>query len=376
MQQSRQPFFVIGHNPNSIEEANDYLLKGANALEPDIVYADGIFYVSHQEHLSYDGVPTLNDYLLGLTHLLQDNPRYQLALIIWDIKTTNFDPNELVAQIKKSFTGKAAEEVVMLLTHADDHAFLSRYDGNDARIGIGTDESNESAAALQGYFKTAGHRRISYADGITTLLSKTGIVENIVAAKLQQASGDETTFRFVYTWVLSQEKSLRRFLNLYINAIMVDMNGVDTLLRLLKEPPYEAVYELAAPGQNPFADEIQDQYLLEVTTADQPFAGTDADLVFVVQGSRASITSLPVETGMLSRMERGTMSSHVIEGPDIGDIKGISIQLLSGGIASAWLPESIHVTNKKKNVSALFTYSQGPSPDWVRHETGVITKQL
>src|SRR5437899_2774169 len=31
-----RPFYVIGHNPNTIEEVMDALKRGANALEPDV----------------------------------------------------------------------------------------------------------------------------------------------------------------------------------------------------------------------------------------------------------------------------------------------------------------------------------------------------
>ena len=81
----------MGHNPNTIEEADAFLRHGANALEPDIVYADGQFYVSHEPQLSYKDVPVLQEYLGQLKKLLLGE-QYNLALIVWDIETVNFDP--------------------------------------------------------------------------------------------------------------------------------------------------------------------------------------------------------------------------------------------------------------------------------------------
>ncbi|WP_295676049.1 hypothetical protein [uncultured Mucilaginibacter sp.] len=36
-------FFIIGHNPNSVLDACNYLQAGANALEPDIHSINGEF---------------------------------------------------------------------------------------------------------------------------------------------------------------------------------------------------------------------------------------------------------------------------------------------------------------------------------------------
>src|SRR5438045_3782893 len=95
MERKKRPFYIIANNPNTIEEAREFLNNGANALEPDIVYADGQFYVTHNQHLSYKNIPTLTDYLRDLKVLLLAE-QHNLALIIWDIKTTNFDPNHFM----------------------------------------------------------------------------------------------------------------------------------------------------------------------------------------------------------------------------------------------------------------------------------------
>src|SRR6185437_2634689 len=42
--QAKRPFYIIGHNPNTIEEARGDLDAGANALEPDIMkFSDKAF---------------------------------------------------------------------------------------------------------------------------------------------------------------------------------------------------------------------------------------------------------------------------------------------------------------------------------------------
>lgn len=37
-----RPFYVVGHNPNTIADVNDALSKGANAIEPDVTYSRAI----------------------------------------------------------------------------------------------------------------------------------------------------------------------------------------------------------------------------------------------------------------------------------------------------------------------------------------------
>src|SRR5215213_2864132 len=110
MKRNRRPFYIIAHDPNSIEEAKKYLELGVNALEPDIVHAEGKFYVTHNPHLSYDNIPTVQQYLGQLKELLLDD-QYNLALIIWDIKDTDFDLNEFMAIVKENFSGGCCDGV-------------------------------------------------------------------------------------------------------------------------------------------------------------------------------------------------------------------------------------------------------------------------
>src|SRR6187200_3468003 len=101
MQKRKRKFFIIGHNPNTLAEAKEFLDKGANALEPDIVYAEGRFYVSHLPQLSYENVLTVEEYLHELKKLLLSES-YNLALLIWDIKETDFDPNLFIGIVKEN----------------------------------------------------------------------------------------------------------------------------------------------------------------------------------------------------------------------------------------------------------------------------------
>src|SRR5436190_10402453 len=136
MERKKRSFFIIGNNPNTIDEVREFLHNGANALEPDIVYADGQFYISHAPQLSYKNVPTLIEYLEELKVLLLAE-QYNLALIIWDIKTVNFDPNYFMDVVKENFSGAPFDGITMLITHPDDHVFLNQFNGRYDNVGVG-----------------------------------------------------------------------------------------------------------------------------------------------------------------------------------------------------------------------------------------------
>src|SRR4051812_20546167 len=211
MERQKRPFYIIGNNPNTIEEAQEFLDNGANALEPDIIYHDGEFYVSHFPHLSYKNVTTLKEYLQELKNLLVAK-QYDLALIIWDIKTCNFDPNHFMDVVKENFSGQPFDGVTMLITNADDHAFLNQYNRPYPNVGVGLDESNMPPSQIERIFKNAGQRNFSYADGITTLLKKPGVYKNITEALYCRFDNEPASFGIIYSWVLTREATMRKYL--------------------------------------------------------------------------------------------------------------------------------------------------------------------
>ena len=82
-------FYIIAHNPDSVNDAISALQNKANALEPDITYRDGQFWVYDTNW--NNNVQNLGTYCNGLaTFLIQNrsNPNINLALIAWDMKSS------------------------------------------------------------------------------------------------------------------------------------------------------------------------------------------------------------------------------------------------------------------------------------------------
>ena len=374
MVRQKRAFYIIGHNANTIEEAAEFLDKGANALEPDIVHANGRFYVTHQPQLSYEDVPTVEEYLRDLRQLLHDK-KYNLALLIWDIKNTDFHPNTFIGLVKEHFSDDVGEGVAMLVTHADDHAFLNRYKGYYPNVGIGTDESNLTPAELQEIFVNGGQPNFSYADGIVAFLDKPGVFKNITDALQVRDQLKGGGFSLVYTWVLSQQASMRKYLDTYIDGIFVDAVAVARLQALLTAEPYRDVYAMAKNGYNPFTAVPVPKYILSITTKDKLLAGTDCQLVFTLTGtSGASLSSLPYHAVAPGALERGQTTQVFIHGADLGEIKSLTVTPITGGVNADWLPEKITVESPLLNETLQFVFNTGATEEWVSKKKGAITK--
>jgi hypothetical protein len=374
MERIKRPFFIIGNNPNTIEEAREFLENGANALEPDIVYAEGQFYISHTPQLSYKNVPTVKEYLQELKELLLAG-QYNLALIIWDIKTTNFDPNHFIDIVKENFSGEPFDGINMLVTNADDYIFLNQLKGRYPNVGVGLDESDIPPREIEKIFKKADQRNFSYADGITTLLNKTGVYKNITEALFCRGNNEPGSFGIIYTWVLSRESSMRKYLDLYMDGIMVDVGSANLLKELITHPPYDEAYEIAYNGYNPFRAEPIPKYKLSVETKDKVMAGTDAQILFTLTGiSGQCLKSLPVDGSATGAFERGSTTYLMMEGLDLGEIKSLSVEAISGGAGAAWLPGTISLESRSLEKELKFIFNTGDQEEWVSNRGGRIIK--
>jgi hypothetical protein len=374
MQRRRRPFYIIGHNPNTIEEVQEFLELGANGLEPDIVCSEGQFYVSHFQLPTYEGIPKLEDYLHDLKQLLITK-QYNLALIIFDMKETGFDPNDLIAVIKNNFSGGPCDGVAIVMSHGDDTNFVTRYKGTYPNVGVGVDESNTPPSELEMIFRQSGQKNFTYADGITTFLTKPGVFKNTSAALTCRFLNEPDSFSFVYTWVLSNESSMRKYLDSYIDGIFVDTPGVKRLIELVRSSPYEDVYQIAQNGHNPFNLQPIPKYRLTIRTMDRHLAGTDADILFTLTGSNGELKSLPFNSGLLGALERNSTSYVMIEGADIGEIKSLSVEMLSSDFNSDWLPEYILVESKLLAEPVRFTFNMEGMPEsWITRKGGIVKR--
>jgi hypothetical protein len=360
----KQKFYIMGHNPNTLEEVAEFLQAGANALEPDICFAadlPGQFFVSHGGIGSNEFIPenSLAAYLTGLKELLTDpKNNFNLALIAFDIKMPSFDINEFIKQVFDNFSNfPVCNGVAILITvgSLSDIGFLNAYDQTRENVAIGVDEEKAPADVETG-FKAGAQKRFTYANGSIVPGIKFGLFKSIMTAKGSQAAGNGESFKLIYAWVLNSESDLRSYLDLHIDGVIIDVEKVPRLLQILNEEHFSSMYELAQNGDNPFVASPPPTYLLTIKTRDIHFAGTDAPVTFTLEGT-AGVLETILDCDYRDVMERDSTDFLTLEGKNVGDIIALTITGEGAGINSGWLPEFIKLESNLIPVPMNFHYA-------------------
>jgi hypothetical protein len=366
----KRKFYIIAHNPNTLQEAEAFLKAGANALEPDVCFDAARperFYVSHGTIGANPFTPehSLVNYLQGLKAMLTDEANnYNLALIAFDTKTPEFDINEFIQIVSDNFSSHpACSGVAILITVGSlSHiAFLNAYDQTKERVAVGIDEES-SARNVEAGFKRGGQKRFTYANGSIVTDIKFGLFKSIMTAKALQARRPAESFKLVYTWVLARDSPLRSYLNLHIDGVIVDVGVVPHLLEILSDEHFASAYELAQNGYNPFDAPPVPAYVLSIKTRDLRFAGTDVPVKFTLQGAAGALAST-LDAAFIDVLEHGGTDYLTLEGEDIGDILSLTIDAQASGLNSEWLPESI--TLESSLLPAPLTFNYGPD-EWLK----------
>src|SRR5262249_45719214 len=235
---AKQKFYIMAHNPNTVADAEAYLKAGANALEPDICFdADepDQYFVSHS-HVSTDPDSydfthehSLAAYMLGLKNLVLRN-NFNLALIAFDYKDApNGNINDLLKIVHDNFTVYspicAGVAIMITVPHTSVGSFLTNYDQSISNVGVTVDQDDD-CAKVQELFVKAKQTRFGFGDGIMVAGVYPGIFKAIMKAKMLQAAAatPEERFRLIHTWVLADADSIRSYLDLHIDGIIVNLS--------------------------------------------------------------------------------------------------------------------------------------------------------
>lgn len=374
----KQKLYIMGHNPNTLQEAEEFLRAGANALEPDICFdperADR-FYVSHGTIGSNEFIPenSLATYMQGLRRLVTDPSNgFNLALIAFDVKTPTFDINEFVRVVVEHFSAfPVCEGVAVLITvgSPDDIGFLNAYDQSRPNFAVGVDEAKEPAEVEAG-FRGAGQRRFAFANGSIVPAVKFGLFKSILAAKAVQARGGDESFRLVYAWVINSESSLRSYLDVHVDGFIIDVEAVPTLLRVLEEPHFARMYELAKNGHNPFTAPPPPRYLLTVKTRDTHNAGTDVPVKFTLEGTAGTLETT-LDADFRDILERDSTVHLTLEGIEIGEVVSLTLAQLGSGFKSGWLPEYVRLESAHLPAPLVFHFGED---EWLTFGAAITKK--
>ena len=366
----KQKFYIIAHNPNTLREAEDFMKAGANALEPDICFDEskpGEFFVSHGTFGSnpFTAEHSLVTYLTGLRILITNTSNnFNLALIAFDTKTPAFDINKFIRVVVDNFSSfPICNGVAILITvgSLSNIGFLNAYDQTKESVAVGIDEE-KSPKDVDAGFKAGGQKRFTYANGSIIPDIKFGLSKSIMAAKGVQATGKGGSLKLIYAWVLNRESSIRSYLDLHIDGLIVDPDTVPHILEILNEDHFAPMYELAQNGHNPFSAPPTPQYLLTIKTRDAHLAGTDVPVKFTLEGS-AGILETTLDCDFRDVMERNETDFLTLEGNDVGKIISLTIAQQRSGIMSDWLPEFIKLESDL--IPAPLTFHYGPD-EWLK----------
>jgi len=147
------------------------------------------------------------------------------------------------------------------------------------------------------------------------------------------------------------------------------------LRELITNSPYDEAYEMAQNGYNPFAAAPIPKYKLSVETKDKFMAGTNAQILFTLTGvGGQSLKSLPFDASATGALERGSISYLMLEGIDLGEIKCVSVEAISGGVGADWLPGTITVESRCLKEKVNFVFNSSDQEEWVTIRGGRLTK--
>lgn len=375
----QQPFYIVAHNPNTVADAKTYLDAGVNALEPDVCFSSKSihpdrYYVSHSHSIAdadsyaFDQPHSLASYMLGIKDLILRN-NYNLAFIWFDYKDSpEGDINTLLKIVHDNFTvydPKCAGVAIMVsVAHISDCTFVNGYDQSIPNAGVAIDQ-DDNALGVRDNFISALEKRFAYADGIMVAGSPIGIYKSVMEAKVlqAQATNPDQQFKMVHTWVLASDNSLRSYLDLHIDGIIVNVSTVPTLISILQEPHYQPMYQLAVNGYNPWGAPPIPAYWGLVHTADVTWAGTDALVNLTLIGTNGSLVCT-VHGDWAGVLEQDDTNKVTWQGSNIGTITSLKAELANtAGSAPDWLPERITVGSNLMPKKVHFDF--GPN-DWVK----------
>jgi PLAT/LH2 domain len=353
-----RPFYVVGHNPNTIAEAKKDVNSGANALEPDVQ-----IYSKHPDQLCINhgtggsSAPSLVSYLDGLHTLAAANP--QLALVVFDCKqeaTSSDHGFELLTAIRKHLTFDNDLNVIISIGNRDDNqgAFFDRIvDILGPREGLMID-AEDDPGAVTNYFNSRGVTNQGYGNGISFA---NFILGPYYRYTLEAACGIRAQAgrpRFIYVWTVNSHADLREYIRIGVDGAITD--DVGDLRSIATENQFNSVIRLATRADNPFRP-ANFAYGLHIHTADKWMAGTDANVTFTITGSLGS-ASKTVDTELIKRMETDDWNWVTIESDDLGALQTMTVQRDNSGNGPDWFLDRIDVRSARFGATATAVFNR------------------
>jgi hypothetical protein len=358
-----RPFYVVGHNPNSIDMVLGALDAGANAIEPDVnVYEGrpGWLCISETGIVDTDkggdaDAPSLEKFLDDLHRIIRDWP--QLALVVFDCKpkvATAEHGATLLREIRNRLTyDNDLNVIISVSSRAESAIFDTIKSMLGPREGCMIDQDDDPVA-VSSLFIEAGIQNRCYGNGnkFQNPLTSPNLRPSIEHACGLRAGSN--SFQFIYEWTNNEEERMREFIRTGVDGIISDDLG--KLLAVTREDEFQPLIRYATRADNPFQPSNAN-YELVVHTGDVLMGGTDAHITFTITGKLGSVRKT-IDASLDGRMERNDWNYVTIQSPYLGELLTITVQRDDDGNAPDWYLDRIQVASYKYAVSKLAVFNR------------------
>jgi hypothetical protein len=356
-----RPFYIFGHNPNSISDVVKALKAGANAIEPDVnVFEDDentlciseVGIIDTDEGGDSDS-PTLTQYLIDLHGVAETYP--ELSCVVFDCKpkvATGAHGATLLSEIRKHLTCDNDLNVIISVSSLSEMAIFEDIIGIlGPREGCMIDEENDPADVAS-HFIDAGIEHRCYGNGNKF---QNPVTSPNLRPSIEEACGlraSRNSFQFIYEWTNNEDDRIREFIRTGVDGIITD--DVAVLKRITEEDEFQTVIRYATRADNPFLP-TNANYALIVHTGNVHMGGTDANLTFILKGTLGNASKV-IDSSLDGRMEFDDWNFVTIQSADIGELISVTVQRDDDGNGPDWYLDRILVQSYKYGVSkeALF----------------------
>ncbi|HKV24493.1 MAG TPA: PLAT/LH2 domain-containing protein [Candidatus Acidoferrum sp.] len=351
-----RPFYVVGHNPNTIKDVLVALDAGANAIEPDInVYShdESQLCVSHGEGDKL--APRLTDFLDDVRKIALQRPA--LSMVVFDCKPKVATPEHgatLLAAIRQHLIPGTNLNFIISTSSLDGKAMFDRIASQiGPREGCMIDEENDPVQ-VSDFFSSKGVRHQGFGNGISFLNVLLGPHVRPSMERACEYRAATANLRFIYVWTVNAQNLEREYIRIGVDGIITD--SPQKLRGILMESEFQKLVRLATRQDDPYRPAAC-AYGLEVQTGNLSHAGTDAKITFTLTGSQGS-ASVTVDSSLPKRMETGDLNFVTLQTSDLGSLQSITVQRDNSGNAPDWFLDHISVKSARFGASARAAFNR------------------
>jgi glycerophosphoryl diester phosphodiesterase len=367
------PFYVFGHNTNTISDVVRALQEGVNAVEIDVTAYSFDLNRLCVDHAGLVGdspgsadVPSFENFLDSLHAVVVQHPG--LALVVFDCKPPAATPQHgrtILDTVRARLTYDTSLNIIISVADVTS-SNPYRLDGTSIfdkiaseigpREGFMIDET-DSPDDVAAFFSGKGVTRFCYGNGTSSPISDEGAyIYRLPIERACWMTATRNEPRFVYAWTVNDVDDQKLYMRVGVTGMISDPAGISHFPNLFGSAEFNLRFRLAARTDNPFLPP-NSAYGLTVRTSDIHLAGTDANVTFTLHGSKGT-SSVTVDTSYNGRMERGATNFVVLTSRDLGSLQTISVRRDDSGNAPDWHLGSIAVASHRYGGNLNATFDQ------------------